>query len=72
MHPNATFKTDRYKSKGRPGVGGAKTGGDNKYSLILSNALTLIIPNCRLALPQKTKDRLAYVCQSGNETIDIL
>ena len=38
MHPKAMSKTDKYRSEGRPGVGGTKIGGDNKYSLILSNA----------------------------------
>ena len=38
MHHKAMYETDKYKSKGQPGVRGTKTGGDNKYSLILSNA----------------------------------
>ena len=38
MQPEATSETDKYRSKGRPGVEGTKTGGDNKYSLILSYA----------------------------------
>ena len=38
MYPKAMSEIDRYRSKGRPGVGDTKTGGDNKYSLILSNA----------------------------------
>ena len=34
----AMSKTGKYRSKGQPGVGDTKTRGDNKYSLILSNA----------------------------------
>ena len=32
------YETDRYRSRGRPSVGDTKIGGDNKYSLIISNA----------------------------------
>ena len=38
MHPKAMSKTDKYRSKGLPGIGDTRTEGDNKYSLILSNA----------------------------------
>ena len=33
MHPQAMFKTEKYRSKGQPGVGGTKTGGDKKNTL---------------------------------------
>ena len=73
MHPKAMSETDKYKSRGRPGVGGTKTRGESKKFLnLLKSMLAIIIPNRRLVLPQKTKDRLAYVCQSSNETTDIL
>ena len=39
---------------------------------LLKSVLAIIIPNCRLVLSQKTENRLAYVCQSSNETTDIL
>ena len=39
MHPQAMFKTEKYRSKGQPGIGGIKIGDDKKkYFLILSNA----------------------------------
>ena len=37
MHPKAMSEIDNYRTKGRLGVGGTKTGGEIKYSLILSN-----------------------------------
>ena len=32
-------ETDKYRRSGRPGIGGTKTGGESKYSLIFSNAI---------------------------------
>ena len=34
MHPKAMSETDKYRSRGRPGVGGTKTGGEMRHSLI--------------------------------------
>ena len=73
MHPNAMSETDRYRSKGRPGVGGTKTGGDKQVlSDSLKCTLTMIIPSSRLTLPQESKNRLTDVYQSGNESADVL
>ena len=38
MHPKAMFETDKYRSRGCPGVGGTKTGGERRHSLIFSKA----------------------------------
>ena len=38
MHPKAMFETDKYRSKGRPDIGGTKTGGERRHSLIFSKA----------------------------------
>ena len=38
MHPKAIYKTNKYKSKGRPGIGGTKTGGERRPSLIFSKS----------------------------------
>lgn len=55
-------------------VGGTNTGGDSKYSLLnpLEGSLTIIIPHNRLTLPQESKNGLADICQSGNESADVL
>ena len=39
---------------------------------LLKSVLAIIIPNRRLVFSQNTEDRLAYVCQSSNETTDKL
>ena len=73
MHPKAMSETDKYRSKGRPGVGGIRTKGDKKIlSDPLECTLTLIIPNSRLILPQESKNGLANICQSGDESTDEL
>ena len=38
MHPKAMSKTNKYRSRGLPYVGGTKTGGERRYSLIFSKA----------------------------------
>ena len=38
----------------------------------LKCALTLIIPNGSLTIPQELENRLTNVCQSGNEFVDVL
>ena len=38
MHPKTIYKTNKYKSKGRPGIGGTKTGGERRPSLIFSKS----------------------------------
>ena len=38
MHPKAMSETDKYRSIGRPGVGGTKIGGERRHSLIFSKA----------------------------------
>ena len=73
MQPKAKFETDKYRSKGRPGVGDTKTGGDNKYSLTLSNARwhwsSQIVVD---SFHQESKNRLTNVCQSVNESANVL
>ena len=66
------FETDKYRSKGRPGVGGTRTRGDKKYSLILLNTLELIILNSRLNLPQELENWFTNIYQSGDESTDVL
>ena len=38
MHPKAMSETDKYRSKGCPGIGGTKTRGERRHSLIFSKA----------------------------------
>ena len=38
LHLKAMSKTDKYRSRGRPSVGGTKTGGEMRNSLIFSKA----------------------------------
>ena len=38
MHPKAMSEIYEYRSRGRPNVGGTKTGGEKRYSLIFSKA----------------------------------
>ena len=38
MHPKAMSETDKYRSRGHPGMGGTKTGGERRHSLIFSKA----------------------------------
>ena len=49
---------------------------DWRRQQVLSNplkcALTLIIPNSRLTLPQESENWLTDVCLSGNESADVL
>ena len=39
---------------------------------LLTSTLEINIPDCRIVLPRKMEDRLAYVSQFSNETTDIL
>ena len=38
MHPKVVSETDKYRSKGRPGMGGTKIGEGRRHSLIFSKA----------------------------------
>ena len=71
MHPKEIFETNKYNKRGRPGMGGSKIGGGGggggggvKQIAFnpLKRLLTLIIPNLRLFLPQKSEDRLTSIC----------
>ena len=39
MHPKAMLENEKYRSRGRPNVGGTKTGGERRYSLTFSKVL---------------------------------